>query len=233
MTTTPRWAALIVAAVFSAAACSGPPDPLPVRAAVTWDGGAVPSDDDPVAGPRVEAVREYVRWMNASINALNFSDPGLAAVADELEIKRVYRETRSDVEHGRLTLRAGPPEYSIVQVMLAGDDGSLIEVCQRDATGWNADRYEVEESRTLVGDDIWERRPDNFILVHYWLEAADDRWIVDRVLDEQEYDGADVGGPCDPEDVAFGTFVQQPELDLLHEVTSEMLIGPAGERDEW
>lgn len=237
LTRTPRiaastWVVALIAGL-SVTGCADAPDPLPVRAAVTWEGGTVPTVDGAVEAPRVEAVREYTRWLNASINALNFSDPGFAALARPDEIERAYKEVLYDVRHGELTLHSGPTQFSLIQVILNGEDESLVKVCLRDAVGWTLEDDAAEgATKALVGDDVWERRSDGFTIAEYWLDFVEGRWIVDRAPVEPESEYDNVGKPCEPEELASGTYVEQPDLGLLHDLTAEKLIDPEGEPSE-
>ncbi|WP_129669054.1 hypothetical protein [Phytoactinopolyspora endophytica] len=220
-------AAVTLIAMLAVAACSDPaPEPLPVRAAVTWQGGVPPSsehDDD----PRVVAVHEYTRWMNASINALNFSAPSLAAVADESEINPTYTRTVRDVrsENGDVALRQGPDVFTVREVVEQQVGTSRVEVCLRPATKWTLDDTDAgDTTETLVGSGIWERRHTGFTVATYTVVQEDDHA---RVI---SWSWSPT--PCDPGDVTFGVFTEPPDFGLLREARPQMVVDPEGNPTE-
>ena len=217
---------LITAAVVVLAGCG--PDPLPVRAEVSWADGREPVgpfEDD----PRVEVLREAVPLYTAARNALNYSGPALNEITMLSPLKSAANTEHTTIKsrRGPNRLYEGPPSFTVTDIEELDAEAQIftIRVCERRSPWWSVKgdvwRYpdEVVEER----DGLFRVEQAHYVENQYQVSWWQERWQVETF-------GAGGSTECDPgPDVAVPTFTTPPDLSLLTEATPEMVIGPDGE----
>lgn len=230
----PGRAGLVAAAVIAlvVTGCTPTVDGLPVHAEVEWEGrNTGPHEDDPY----VVTVRDFAVQMYAASNALNFSQPGLAEVTsnDLLEDIPSFAEAWTSPSPGDtpiLRLWEGPPSFSVMDIKQEEYEVEVI-VCQRLAPWWSLNQGWPRESGADRGELVEEKdgafrfEPPGYQLYHYVLIDLGDGWKVHRYGRGTKQK---VSEDCDPGEVAVGTYATQPDLDLLHTATPDMIVGPDG-----
>ncbi|MFE7506353.1 hypothetical protein [Promicromonospora sp. NPDC057488] len=202
---------------------------LPVHAEVEWQGSDTGEFED---DPRVQVVRDYVVQKYAADNAFNYSDPALTEITTHATALSWARSTAQAIDSSPVDsadLWEGPPSFTVAEVVKrTGQEHTFeVRVCQRVAPRLTLavrDTFALGEVQKL--DGAYRIEQEHFVEHEYWVSDAQGSWRVTSEGQSSE--------ECEPtDDFAVGTYTTPPDIDLLHETTPDMVIGPDGKRIDW